>query len=934
MNPAFKRQLSDYEFSLYGRRTMRFCPFCGDFDCQCLQVAVGARAGTRKGAGERRHGKCALIFLLPLQGGAIASALPSRCCGASSGYSNYTLTHCQPPSPHPLLSIHLLSGPNHQAIVLLPRGISIAERDALLGQMAAAAANANASPSASSSLPPFLTATAAAPPTRPAAATTIHFQQQQQQQRGQDQQQQPPSARTSPHLPPPQLLVPPRVPPSTTAPRPMPAPLPPPPPPVPSSYATRQSPTTASSHTPPISAPPLSPSASAPSATTIPSTARPGRLVSSMSPSPQLPTPSPSPLAASTPPPPPPPPSLISCTSFPPCTPSSSTLPSRTPSPLLLLPSSSPAPAMPPPPASALFTTSSLSGHKALASAPHEVASAPPSLPAAVATSGASHMPVKLDGPPLRHGNIPSGDALTMPTANSSSGNTGGSAERAPRVSHNAHPHRTTAAAAAVLAVSSFATGLPAARQALLFARSPRGVATAGPSATSSMPTRDLLDGIVTGTSGPLAFPATASAVPTTDVSSSASVDGRSTHGHRRMHEQIAAPAALSPPPRDAGAEDGGGARIDRVRPIERQSSLPDDTLQHTAGPPPSAQVTAQPLQATTTFPSSGFGAFLAQASSVPPRHGRLGHTISPPRVDIGESQQGAASKGPATTTAGEHVPGAGSGAPAVGSFGNAGGDHGEGSRARAEADLESLFEMGLRTGPPVATPTSDHATTTLSAASVSTAALVTAAPKSGAGGVSAVPRTPPLSAPGAAAGERADVPAAVISTVAVPKPHSAPATLSPSVGGTVGTLDGGATAAHAVSPPRVARLFGPLGGVLNPARPGAATSTSASAAYTTTPSPAPSAGARAVSPLSSPLSPPPPRAAAPPSPLSLAPAPVPVMRLTMPPKQWPEGNRMVFCARYFSTLWERGPRNKQHSASVEAMERKAHRSCSRIRMN
>ncbi|KAJ4462603.1 putative atypical dual specificity phosphatase [Paratrimastix pyriformis] len=37
MNPSFKRQLGDFEFEISGRRTVRFCPFCGEFDCFCLQ---------------------------------------------------------------------------------------------------------------------------------------------------------------------------------------------------------------------------------------------------------------------------------------------------------------------------------------------------------------------------------------------------------------------------------------------------------------------------------------------------------------------------------------------------------------------------------------------------------------------------------------------------------------------------------------------------------------------------------------------------------------------------------------------------------------------------------------------------------------------------------------------------------------------------------
>ncbi|KAA6399869.1 MAG: hypothetical protein EZS28_004610 [Streblomastix strix] len=37
MNPTFKRQLSDYENQLFGRRSMRYCVFCGDFDCSCLK---------------------------------------------------------------------------------------------------------------------------------------------------------------------------------------------------------------------------------------------------------------------------------------------------------------------------------------------------------------------------------------------------------------------------------------------------------------------------------------------------------------------------------------------------------------------------------------------------------------------------------------------------------------------------------------------------------------------------------------------------------------------------------------------------------------------------------------------------------------------------------------------------------------------------------
>ncbi|KAH7829986.1 putative atypical dual specificity phosphatase [Monocercomonoides exilis] len=37
MNPTFKRQLCDYEFSLYGKRSMQFCLFCGEFDCRCCQ---------------------------------------------------------------------------------------------------------------------------------------------------------------------------------------------------------------------------------------------------------------------------------------------------------------------------------------------------------------------------------------------------------------------------------------------------------------------------------------------------------------------------------------------------------------------------------------------------------------------------------------------------------------------------------------------------------------------------------------------------------------------------------------------------------------------------------------------------------------------------------------------------------------------------------
>jgi protein-tyrosine phosphatase len=40
MNPTFKRQLSDYEYSLFGKRSMRFCVFCGDFDCSCLQFNI------------------------------------------------------------------------------------------------------------------------------------------------------------------------------------------------------------------------------------------------------------------------------------------------------------------------------------------------------------------------------------------------------------------------------------------------------------------------------------------------------------------------------------------------------------------------------------------------------------------------------------------------------------------------------------------------------------------------------------------------------------------------------------------------------------------------------------------------------------------------------------------------------------------------------
>ncbi|KAK2959250.1 putative Dual specificity phosphatase, catalytic domain containing protein [Blattamonas nauphoetae] len=35
MNLTFKRQLCDYEYSLFGQRTMRFCIFCSELDCSC-----------------------------------------------------------------------------------------------------------------------------------------------------------------------------------------------------------------------------------------------------------------------------------------------------------------------------------------------------------------------------------------------------------------------------------------------------------------------------------------------------------------------------------------------------------------------------------------------------------------------------------------------------------------------------------------------------------------------------------------------------------------------------------------------------------------------------------------------------------------------------------------------------------------------------------
>ena len=36
MNPTFKRQLSDFEFYLFGKRSLRFCVFCGEYDCACI----------------------------------------------------------------------------------------------------------------------------------------------------------------------------------------------------------------------------------------------------------------------------------------------------------------------------------------------------------------------------------------------------------------------------------------------------------------------------------------------------------------------------------------------------------------------------------------------------------------------------------------------------------------------------------------------------------------------------------------------------------------------------------------------------------------------------------------------------------------------------------------------------------------------------------
>ncbi|KAK2962447.1 hypothetical protein BLNAU_2690 [Blattamonas nauphoetae] len=37
MNSTFKRQLSDLEYTCLGYRSLRFCTFCGDFDCNCLK---------------------------------------------------------------------------------------------------------------------------------------------------------------------------------------------------------------------------------------------------------------------------------------------------------------------------------------------------------------------------------------------------------------------------------------------------------------------------------------------------------------------------------------------------------------------------------------------------------------------------------------------------------------------------------------------------------------------------------------------------------------------------------------------------------------------------------------------------------------------------------------------------------------------------------
>ncbi|KAA6399092.1 MAG: hypothetical protein EZS28_005379 [Streblomastix strix] len=40
INATFKRQLLNYEYELYGKRSMQFCVFCGDFDCSCLKFKL------------------------------------------------------------------------------------------------------------------------------------------------------------------------------------------------------------------------------------------------------------------------------------------------------------------------------------------------------------------------------------------------------------------------------------------------------------------------------------------------------------------------------------------------------------------------------------------------------------------------------------------------------------------------------------------------------------------------------------------------------------------------------------------------------------------------------------------------------------------------------------------------------------------------------
>ncbi|KAK2964978.1 hypothetical protein BLNAU_279 [Blattamonas nauphoetae] len=40
MNPTFKKQLSDLEYGLFWRRSMRFCFFCSEFDCSCLHFTL------------------------------------------------------------------------------------------------------------------------------------------------------------------------------------------------------------------------------------------------------------------------------------------------------------------------------------------------------------------------------------------------------------------------------------------------------------------------------------------------------------------------------------------------------------------------------------------------------------------------------------------------------------------------------------------------------------------------------------------------------------------------------------------------------------------------------------------------------------------------------------------------------------------------------